>query len=180
LKTYIRTITLCGDAFDREITMPPIVTAMRWTLLVASIFVASCAELRNANDSQGQFGIVTSEGTVLATVDGSATGYTHNELTQLIRKGVAETYGIQRAVVPGTLTSGARMIWHVTNDEREPTAIISVDFIRDGKITRSAFTNAAAPGSEPDAVFMGAVSQLAENVLPPANRQPGSSSIGSL
>jgi hypothetical protein len=72
------------------------------------------------------------------------------------------------------------MIWHVTNDERDPTAIISVDFIRDGKITNSAFANAGAPGSEPNAVFMGAVSQLAENVLPPAIWRPGSSSIGSL
>jgi len=30
--------------------------------------------------SQSRFGIVTSEGTVLANVDGSATGYTNTEL----------------------------------------------------------------------------------------------------
>jgi hypothetical protein len=148
--------------------MPPIFSTMRWTLLLASIFVASCTGLRDTNDSQCQFGILTSEGTVLATVEGSATGYTQTELTKLISNGVAETYGIQRTVASGRLTSGPRMIWHVINNEREPTAIISVDFIRNGKITRSAFTSAAAPGSEPDAVFMGAVSQLAENVLSPA------------
>jgi hypothetical protein len=179
LKIHIRAIILCDDAFDKESTMPPIVTTMRWTLLVVLIFVASCAGLRNANDSQDQFGIVTSEGTVLATVEGSATGYTDTELTKLIRNGVAETYGIQRKVASGTLTSGPRMIWHVINNEREPTAIISVDLIRGGKITRSAFTNAVAPGSEPSGVFMGTVSQLAQNVLPPATRQPGPSSIGS-
>jgi hypothetical protein len=158
--------------------MSLIVTTMRWTLLFSSIFVASCAGANNANDSQDQFGIVTSEGTVLANVEGFAAGYTHTELTKLIRDGLARTYRIQRDVASKAAAPGTRLIWRVNNNVREPTAVITVNLVQGSKIIRSAFSDTVTPGSEPDGIFMGVVSQLAQRVLPPAATQSGSSSIG--
>jgi len=148
--------------------MSLIVRTARWTLLLSSILAASCAGPETAGDSRSQFGIVTSDATVLANVEGSATGFTNTELTDLIRKGVGKAYVIQCDVSSDPATSGPRMVWHVINEGTEPTAVISVHLVRDGKITRSAFTDASAPGSSPDAVFMDTISQLAQRVLPPA------------
>jgi hypothetical protein len=155
--------------------MLPIAATVRWTLLFSSIFVASCTGPGVANNSPGQFGIVTSEGMVLANVEGSATGYTNTELTNLISRGVAESYVVKSEVPSKPATSGVRMFWHVINNGREPTAVVTVHLVRSGKIIRSAFTDAAAPDSNPDAVFMATVSQLAQRVLPLASGQIGPS-----
>jgi len=59
------------------------------------------------------------------------------------------------------------MVWHVVNDGRMPTVVITVHLVQDGKITRTAFTRAAAPDANPEWDFIAAVSQLTLEVLPP-------------
>ena len=152
-----------------------IAATARWILLFSSILAVSCAGPAPANDSRGQFGIVTSEGMVLANVEGSATGFTNTELTHLIRTGVAEAYVIHGDVLSDPATAEPRMFWHVINDGRKPTTIISTHLVEGGKITSSAFTDVAAPDSNPDTVFIDAVSQLAQRVLPPAAKHLASS-----
>lgn len=145
-----------------------IAATARCTILLCSVLVASCARPGTPNDSQAQFGIITSEGRVLANVEGSATGFTNTELTHLIRTGVSEVYAIDSDVSSDAATAGRRMFWHVINDGRKPTAVISVHLVQDGKIARSAYADAAAPDSDSDEEFMYVVSHLAREVLPPA------------
>lgn len=143
----------------------------RWALFIcAGLIVASCMRPGVSDDSRDRFGIITSEGTVLAIVQGSAIGFTNADLTRLIWSGVAEAYPIQCEVPSELAAAGRQIFWNVINDGRKPTAVISVRVVQDGKIVRSAFNHVAAPGSSPDAVFMYDVSHLARRVLPPAAR----------
>jgi hypothetical protein len=157
---------------------PSVVTAaFGYALLFCAVLTPSCAQMPAADASRSRFGVITSEGVISATVGGSATGFTNTNLTGLIRAGLAEAYSIQCEVPPKMAAAGPQMVWHVTSIGIKPTAIISVDVVKDGKIVKSAYTNVAAPGSNPNAVFMYDVRRLAQRVLPP-NSSPPSSQIG--
>jgi hypothetical protein len=58
-------------------------------LVWTAFLVVSCAIPASVNRAGNQFGIITSEGIVLATVGGTATGVTNAGLIRLIRAGVA-------------------------------------------------------------------------------------------
>jgi hypothetical protein len=125
-----------------------------------------------------RFNVITSEGIVSAIVIGSAKGFTNAALTRLIRAGVSETYDVHCTRPSDPAVAEREMFWHVNNDGRKPTAIITVHLVHDGKLVSSAYSNVAAPGSNPNAVFMYDVSRLAQRVLPPASRPLGSVRIG--
>jgi len=104
---------------------------------------------------------------VLATVKGTATGFTNGDLTRLIRAGVAETYSIQ-CDVPWDIAATARQIfWQVSSSVRRPTATISVKVVQGGKTVNSTFTNVAGPDANPYVIFMNEISRLAHEMLPP-------------
>jgi hypothetical protein len=99
-------------------------------------------------------------------VNGFATGFTNHDLTRLIRAGVAETYSVVCGTSSDSAAAERQMVWHVVNDGRKPTAVVTVHIVQGGEIIRSAFANVAAPDSNPDAVFKYDVAHLAGRVLP--------------
>jgi hypothetical protein len=119
-------------------------------------------------DSAGnQFGIVTSEGIVIAIIEGTATGLTNTGLTRLIEAGVGEIYSIQCDLPRHAVVPARRIFWHVASRVRYPTAVISARFIEDSKTVRSLSVDVAAPEANPNLVFMNEVSHIARKVLPP-------------
>jgi hypothetical protein len=140
--------------------MPPV-------LVWSAFLLASCATAANINGAGNRFGIITSEGIVLATVSGMATGLTNADLTRLIRAGVAETYSIQCDVPRHMPRSTRQIFWHVTSGIRYPTAVISIRLVEDSKTVRSFFADVAAPETSPSLIFMNEVSRLSRRVLPP-------------
>jgi hypothetical protein len=103
-----------------------------------------------------------------------ATGLTNADLTRLIRAGVAEKYSV-RCTTPSDFPPAARrLVWRVTAGGRQPRAVISVQSVQGGEIVKSAFITSAAPGANPDAVFIYAVARLTQRILPPATASPGS------
>jgi hypothetical protein len=150
--------------------------AVRNLLLLFTLLMTSCASAGLPGAPLDRFEIVTEEGTVLAIVKGSATGFANSDLTRLIRKGVAETYSIKCDLPSDLAATNRRMFWHVNNYVRKPIAIISVDVVQGHEIINRAYTSVAAPGSNPDAVFMSDVSRLARRVLPATKPNPSRSS----
>jgi hypothetical protein len=134
---------------------------------LSAILLVSCAVPVSRHGSCNKFAIITSEGIVLATVDGMATGFTNADLARLIRAGVAESYSIQSNVLRQVVMPRRQIFWHVTSRVRYPTAVISVRFVEDGKTVKSAFADTAAPGTNPNLIFMSEVARLARKVLPP-------------
>jgi hypothetical protein len=130
--------------------------------------LASCARSEGIGPARNLFTASTSEGTVLVRVEGLATGFTNSELTRLIRSGLTRIYPIQCDAPSDISMSVPRMVWHVINDGRRPTAMVTVRIIENGRIVRSGFTTVSAPGANPDAVFMREFSDLAYGVMPPA------------
>ena len=130
-------------------------TVHRWRVFILStICLVSCATPERLHGAGNKFGIVTTEGIVLATVDGMATGLTSADLTRRIRAGVAEAYPIQ-SNMPLHMTAPRRQIfWHVASAVRYPTATISVRLVEDGKTVASAFAITAAPEMNPNLLFM--------------------------
>jgi hypothetical protein len=114
------------------------------------------------------FTVSASEGIVLVQVDGFAVGLTNTELTRLIRNGLATVYPVQCDAPTDVASNVTQMVWHVINHARKPTALVTVNIIRNGGIIRSKFANVAAPGTMPAAVFRREVSELAYRVMPPA------------
>jgi hypothetical protein len=88
---------------------------IRGVLFLSVILMTSCAKPEIPGSTWNQFAIITSQGIVLATVNGTVTGLTSRDLTRLIRAGVAETYTIQCGV-PGDIAATARQIfWQVSS-----------------------------------------------------------------
>jgi hypothetical protein len=139
--------------------------AARGFLLLCTLLLTSCEKPDKQDASLDRFRIITDEGPVLAIVNGSATGFTNHDLTQLIRAGVAEAYSILCDVSPDPAAE-RQMVWHVVNDGRKPTAVVPVHIVQSGQIVRSAFASVAAPDSNPDAIFKYDVAHLARRVLP--------------
>ncbi len=158
--------------------MSSVAASARWALLACLVLTTSCASPGAADDPRYQFGIVTIDGTVLEYVEGSVTGYTNAELTDFVRKGVGEAYVVRRGVSLNATPTGRQMVWHVINDGRKPTVVITVHLVRDGKIIRTAFTGAPAPDASPEGYFIAAISQLTQEVLPPLATNPVSSRNG--
>jgi hypothetical protein len=132
------------------------------------LFAAACANPEASVGRTGApFAIITSEGIVLVTVEGGATGFTNADLTRLIRKSLAETYPVQCNTRLDSSTVARQMVWHVANLGWWPTAMISVKVIEDEKKAKSGFDRIAVPGVNPDAVFLYDVSRLAQRILPP-------------
>jgi hypothetical protein len=158
---------------------PSVVAApVGYALLFCAVLTPSCAQMPAADASRSRFGVITSEGVTSVTVGGSAKGFTNTNLAGLIRAGLAEAYSIQCEAPQNMAAAGPQMVWHVTNIGVKPTAIISVYVVKDGKVVKSAYTNVAAPGANPNAVFMYDVLRLAQTVLQPNSRPPSLSQIG--
>ena len=68
------------------------------------------------------------------------------------------------------------MYWYLISDRRKGTALIKVRITRDGKVIRSEFTNAAAPGVDPD--MMDDISRFVRRVLPPPAKPVASLQMG--
>ena len=137
------------------------------TLLFCMIFVVSYSRPSASGGSEAWSGVGTPVGAVALVVQGMAKGFTNAELTRLIRAGVADAYPTRCDGGPVAADSMPRMVWHVVNDGRKPTAIVSVRVIQNGSLVRFAFSNAPAPDAFPDAVFRREVSDLARRVLAP-------------
>jgi hypothetical protein len=143
-----------------------------WTtgyLLVSSLsLLAACTGSETVGEVRDKFTANTSEGIVLVRVEGMATGITNSELTRLIRRGVVRIYPVRCNPPPDISTNAPQMVWHVIKDGRKPTAMVTVEIIRDGRIVRSNFANVSAPHANPDAVFIREVSELAYRLISPA------------
>ena len=123
--------------------------------------VASCARA----DVSGNFGVATPNGVVVSGIRGMAKGFTNAELTRLIQAGLAEAYPI-RCDVPSMRSAPVlQMIWNVRNENRKPTAIVSVSVIRSGNLVDFAYSNVPAPDAFPPGLFRYEVSNLARRVL---------------
>jgi hypothetical protein len=142
-------------------------TIRRGWFLPLSLLIA-CTNPERGDGAGNLFTAGTSEGTIMVRVEGFTKGFTNTELTRLIRDGLAKTYPIQRDVPPDIASNVPRMVWHVNNDERNATAVVTVRIIQNGRVVRSDFAKTPAPNACPPAVFMHEVSELARNVIPPA------------
>ena len=134
-------------------------------LLFCLAFAVSCTRPTISDGWEAWSGVGTPDGAVV--VQGMAKGFTNAELTRLIRAGVADAYPTRCDGGPVPAGSMPRMVWHVVNDGRKPTAIVSVRVVQNGGLVRFAFSNTPAPDTFPDAVFRREVSDLARRVLVP-------------
>jgi hypothetical protein len=118
---------------------------------------------------------MTSQGVVLAIVEGSVAGVTNSDLTHLIRAGVAETYSVQCAVPSGMAPNNPRMYWYLVENRQTGTALVKVHIKQDNKVIRSEFTHVTVPGTDPDVMFMDNISRFAQGVLPPPGKPAAAS-----
>lgn len=137
-------------------------------LLWCLIAFTSGARPAAADGWQGSFMVATSEGAVLATVEGATTGFTNAALTRLIREGAAESYPTYCATPSDITAARRRILWHVIKDGRKPVALISVELIQDGNVGRKAYRHVADPGANPPVVFAHEAARLVLHVLSPA------------
>jgi hypothetical protein len=168
--TADRALDCLASAFARRAIgrteLPGWVLGCHLVLLLCSL--ASCARSENVARPNNLFTADTSEGIVVVRVEGFATGFTNTEMTRLIRGGLARIYPIQCDTSPDVSANAPRMVWHVINDGRKATAMVTVTIIESGRIVRSKFDNVSAPNVNPNVVFMRDVSDLAYRVMLPA------------
>jgi len=146
---------------------------IRHCLFLFLYLLASCTGSGGAGQARNPFIAHTPEGVVLVKVNGTATGTTDEELTRLIRRGVAQIYPVLSNTSPGVSLDAPQLVWDVIKDGRTPTAVVTVKVVRDGRVVRSEFAHVSAPGANPDAVFIHDISALAYRVLPPATNVAG-------
>jgi hypothetical protein len=159
------------DGFERPPAIrksPTAAPAIHWCLVLVLYLLAACTGPQGAGKADNLFTANASEGDVLVRVDGMARGFTNSELTRLIKRGMAGSYPIQCHEASDNALDTPKMVWHVINDRRKPTAVVTVKVIESSGIVRSKFANIAAPGVNPDAVFMRDVADLAYRIMPPA------------
>jgi len=141
----------------------------RCCLFLVLSLLAACSGSEGAGQVNNLFVANTTEGVALVRVDGMATGFTNSELTRLIRRGMAGIFPILCRDASDNASTAPKMVWHIINDGRKPTAVVTVKVIETDGIVRAKFANISAPGINPDAVFMHDVADLAYRIISPAS-----------